>query len=157
MLIKSRPESKVSKGFTLIELMIVMSIVALLMGMVGPLAINSVDKARAKQEMLTLKNWLKKVSARAFYTGNKHDVSFNGKTIELYIENSELPFESVDFDSLFFQPQRIQFSINGFVNQHTLEGTFRDKPMVLDLYHWLNEEQVISNHRGTLYVDKATQ
>ena len=52
---------KKSYGFTLIELMVVMAIVALLLTMVGPLAISAVDKANAKQEMLTMKNWLKKV------------------------------------------------------------------------------------------------
>jgi prepilin-type N-terminal cleavage/methylation domain-containing protein len=67
------------KGFTLIELMIVMAIVSLLLGLVGPLAINNLEKANAKQELLTIKNWLTKISYRAFHTGKEHILKLSVK------------------------------------------------------------------------------
>jgi prepilin-type N-terminal cleavage/methylation domain-containing protein len=137
-------KAKISSGFTLIELMIVMSIVALLMGMVGPLAINSLEKAQAKQEMLTVKNWLRKVSYRAFTTGTEHIVKLSGKNIILQIKgDAELPIENKTFESLFFQPQELRYSQKGFVSPKQLIGTFRGKPMVVDLNQWVNNEKDI--------------
>ncbi|WP_085298083.1 prepilin-type N-terminal cleavage/methylation domain-containing protein [Cognaticolwellia mytili] len=133
------------RGFTLIELMIVMSIVALLMGMVGPLAINSLEKAQAKQEMLTVKNWLKKVSFRAFTTGKEHVVKFSGKNIILHLKGEALsPIENKTFESLFFQPQQLSYSAKGFVSPKLLSGTFRGKPMVINLSQWVNDETAIT-------------
>lgn len=131
-------------GFTLIELMIVMSIVALLMGLVGPLAINSVEKAQAKQEMLTLKNWLRKVSHKAFYTGKSHLIQLKGKQVLLFIKGEVDPIEQASFDSLFFQPQEINYNANGFVDLHTIKGTYRNNFLELELSTWLNNETYIN-------------
>jgi prepilin-type N-terminal cleavage/methylation domain len=43
---------KFSKGFTLIELIIVLSIVSLLLSVVAPISIKAVDKTEAKTELL---------------------------------------------------------------------------------------------------------
>ncbi|WDE13265.1 pilus assembly FimT family protein [Thalassomonas haliotis] len=124
-------------GFTLIELMVVMSIVALLMGMVGPLAINSLEKAQAKQEMLSLKNWFRKVSARAFNTGQQHTIKLTGKQVALYV-NKQGPVESVRFEFLFFQPQTLHFSTKGFVEPLLVTGSYRGSPLTLELAAWIN-------------------
>lgn len=129
------------KGFTLIELMIVMSIVALLMGMVGPLAMNGLEKAQAKQEMLSLKNWLRKIGARAFYTGKEHHVELEGKGVILFVTNEEKPIETVNFESLFFQPQSVSYSKKGFVDVSTVTGTYRGNPIELSLTAWVNGEE----------------
>tara|TARA_R110000772_G_scaffold154487_1_gene265504 strand:+ start:8072 stop:8572 length:501 start_codon:yes stop_codon:yes gene_type:complete len=141
-------------GFTLIELMIVMSIVALLMGMVGPLAIQSLEKAEAKQEMLTLKNWLRKVSARAYNTGYPYTVTLSGKEVILY-RTDNVPFSSNyivsttvtapqieihQFETLFFQPQTLHYNAKGFVEPSQLFGSYRNKPLELKLSHWINGE-----------------
>lgn len=127
-------------GFTLIELMIVMSIVALLMGLVGPLAINSVEKAQAKQEMLTLKNWLRKVSDKAFYTGKSHCIELQGKQALLFIKGNPDPIEKTAFESIFFQPQKINYNSNGFVDLNIVKGTYQNQLVELDLSSWLNNE-----------------
>ena len=57
------------KGFTLLEVMIVMAIVGLLMALVGPLTIKSHEKTQAKAELLTLQNWIRGNSYRAYATG----------------------------------------------------------------------------------------
>ncbi|NMP32945.1 type II secretion system protein [Thalassotalea sp. M1531] len=131
-------------GFTLIELMIVMSIVALLMGMVGPIAFNSLDKAKAKQEMLTLKVWFRKVSARAYQTGKNHTIELNGKKIFLYVENVLQPIEQTSFESLFFQPQQLKYNDKGFVDTDKLVGSYRGQPLELELSVWVNGETEIA-------------
>ena len=147
------------KGFTLIELLIVMSIVALLTSLVGPLAINSVDKANAKQEMLTLKNWLRKISYRAFATGNSYQLQLKGKRAQLFVNNEDVnsndlannangnliqqPIITYTFDTLFFQPQQLTYTAKGFVNPAFIEGTYRGKPLQLNLNEWVNGKEPI--------------
>lgn len=132
------------KGFTLIELMIVMAIVSLLMGLVGPLAINSFEKATAKQELLSVKNWLEKISYRSFSTGHKHVLTLSGKQAKLFILKNELePISSKAFDALFFQPQEIEFSKNGFSNTEKIIGTYRNTPLVIELHNSVNRLEKI--------------
>jgi prepilin-type N-terminal cleavage/methylation domain-containing protein len=152
------------KGFTLIELLVVMSIVALLTSLVGPLAINSVDKANAKQEMLTLKNWLRKISYRAFATGNSYQLQLRGKRAQLFVNNEGVNNEGVNnndetnnttsnliqqpiithtFDTLFFQPQQLTYTAKGFVSPVFIEGTYRGKPLQLSLNEWVNGKEPI--------------
>lgn len=132
--------NNIRRGFTLIELMIVMSIVALLMGLVGPLAINSVEKAQAKQEMLTLKNWLRKISDKAFYSGKSHRIELKGKQVLLFMKGEENSIAQTSFDSLFFQPQEIHYNPNGFADLKILKGTHRNNLIELNLSTWLNNE-----------------
>lgn len=152
------------KGFTLIELLVVMSIVALLTSLVGPLAINSVDKANAKQEMLTLKNWLRKISYRAFATGNSYQLQLRGKRAQLFVNNQDVNNQDVNnndlasnangnliqqpiithtFDTLFFQPQQLTYTAKGFVSPAFIEGTYRGKPLQLNLNEWVNGKEPI--------------
>ena len=136
-----------NRGFTLIELMVVMAIVALLLTMVGPLAINAVDKANAKQEMLNMKNWLRKISYRAFATGNSYQLKLTGKKAELFVidENDEKlqpPLISKTLDALFFKPQILTYNPKGFVTPTLVEGTYRNKTLKVDLSEWVNGEEI---------------
>ncbi|MDX2370003.1 MAG: type II secretion system protein [Colwellia sp.] len=134
-------KQKRNSGFTLIELMVVMSIVALLMTMVGPLAINAVDKANAKQEMLTIKNWLRKVSYRAFYTGQEYTIKLAGKEVQLFYRYEQITaITKIEFETLFFQPQTLNYNNRGFVEPNKVTGTFQGKTMELDLNSWVNSE-----------------
>lgn len=132
------------KGFTLIELMIVMAIVVLLMAMVGPLAINSLEKAQAKQEMLMVKNWLRKLSYRAFNSGEVHILKLSGKRLELFIgENSSTPIITKSLESLFFQPQMLTYNAKGIVLPEKVVGTYRNQPLSLDLSSWVNHSNAL--------------
>ena len=61
-------QTKSNQGFTLIELMIVMSIIALVMSLVGPMTIQGYEKIQSKEEQMTLQNWMKGNSYRSFAT-----------------------------------------------------------------------------------------
>jgi hypothetical protein len=118
-----------------------MSIVALLTAMVGPLAINSLERAEAKQEVLTLKSWLRKVSAKAFHTGQKHLVKLDGKQVQLFLFDNNQPISQKSFKAIFFQKQDLQFNKKGFVDLDNVSGTYRGKPLKLDLKTWINGEE----------------
>lgn len=134
-------------GFTLIELMIVLTIVGFLMTMVGPLAVQSVEKAQAKQEMLMMKNWLRKVSARSFNTGQAFELKLAGVKAELYIQGeTQQPLVSKTFESLFFQPQELLYNKKGFITPDILIGTYRERPLKINLSSWVNGEEEIKNN-----------
>ncbi len=125
-------------AFTLIELMIVMSIVALLMAIVGPMAINNLNKAEAKNELLLLKNWTKKISYRAYVSGQQLELVLNGKQAKLKSQSSLV--SDRNFEYLFFHPQRLTFSNKGFVLPSKIEGTYKDKKLDLDLSKMINSD-----------------
>tara|TARA_R110002167_G_scaffold366448_1_gene597402 strand:- start:23939 stop:24391 length:453 start_codon:yes stop_codon:yes gene_type:complete len=146
-------KKEMTEGFTLIELMIVMSIVALLMGMVGPLAINSLEKAQAKQEMLSINNWLRKIAFRAFSTGHQHIVNFSGKNVVLYSKGKEKEIiENKSFQTLFFQPQQLIYTSKGFVSPGVLIGSYRGKPLSIDLKVWVNNESELTNEHNQINI-----
>lgn len=130
-------------GFSLIELMIVLTIMAALITLVGPLAINTVEKTNAKQEMLTMRNWFKKINYRAFSTGQSHILKLSGKKADLFILGQEQkPIISKTFDSLFFQPQVLIYSGKGFVSPLIVTGNYREQSFTLNLQQWVNNEDV---------------
>jgi prepilin-type N-terminal cleavage/methylation domain-containing protein len=126
-------------GFTLIELMIVMSIVALLMSLVGPLTIKSYEKAKAVEESLSFKNWVIANSYRSFATGRegeftlkKSSATFSLQTQDGYTkrlavdqlddDNSLLELSGVNeadvlsianYEFLSFEPQKIRVNSYG--------------------------------------------
>ncbi len=133
-------------GFTLIEIIIVLSIVSLLMTVVGPLAINNLEKARAKQEMLTVKTWLRKISYRSYNTGNNYLLKLSGKKLELFLDSEIDEIQSTKvtskaLDYLFFQPQVLYYNSKGFVTPERVVGSYQEKALEIDLSEWVNHEQ----------------
>ena len=127
-------------GFTLIELMIVLAIAGVLMGFVGPLAIDAVDKAQAKQERLSIDNWLAKISMRSYATGEAHTLKLDGKSAILMRQDSEK--ETVIarkfFDFNFFPPQQLTYSSKGFVKPEKISVNYRTKQEFIDVGKLVN-------------------
>ncbi|WP_409424574.1 type II secretion system protein [Pseudoalteromonas sp. RW-H-Ap-1] len=129
-------------GFTLIEVMVVMTIIALLTGLVGPLAINSLDKAQAKSEILTLKNRLRKISYRAYILQSSAEVTFKGKEITISYNGSDIQPITITNEVLFFNEQVLYFNNYGFVQPLELNLTYRDINTTLDLASLINTSVV---------------
>ena len=68
---------KVSKGFTLLELIIVILLVALMVGMVSPLIIRSIQRSEVNQVGKNLLAALRKVRAHALITNNEQVITFS--------------------------------------------------------------------------------
>lgn len=127
---------KVQAGFTLIEIMVVMVLLALLMGTVGPMTINQLEKTKAKSDLLSLKSKLKAISAKAAIKNTGITAQFDGKEVTI-VENgkeSELIFEHV-----FFKRQTLAFNKNGFVFPDKLNATYRKNELSLDLNQSINQ------------------
>ncbi|CAH1552967.1 type II secretion system protein [Vibrio rotiferianus] len=156
MLVSNRRRSM--RGFTLIELMVVLVILGTMLSLVGPLAVSNVDKAKVTTEIAQLNNWITKVSLSAYYKGFPIIASFEGKQIRVFAEpvtrfddkeeqidhqpNETEIIDKIEFDVLFFQPQQIQFNKNGFPLQDTLRYQLNNSQIelsVLDIVYQRNE------------------
>jgi len=94
-----------------------------------------------------MKNWLRKISYRAFATGNSYQLKLTGKKAELFVidENDEKlqpPLISKTLDALFFKPQILTYNPKGFVTPTLVEGTYRNKTLKVDLSEWVNGEEI---------------
>jgi len=126
-------------GFTLIELMIVLMVMALLFGLVGPLTMKSLDRAEAKKEQLTVKNWLVGVSHRAYYSGNQFKVALEGKQIQLANFDGQV-IETFTMNSLFFTPTTVHFNRYGFTDKETVEVTVNGRSSSFNFADDINRE-----------------
>lgn len=127
------------KGFTLIELMVVMAIVALLVGLVGPMTMQQLDKAQAKAELLNLKRELVAVSQRAFFSDMQLTAKLAGKELNVFAEDNQTIIYNKNFDYLFFQPQEIVFNNIGFVDLISINANYRDEPLKININELINK------------------
>ena len=141
-MISASNKPALQSGFTLIELMVVMTIITLLIGLGGPLAINSLDKAQAKSEILTLKNRLRKISYRAYILQSSAEVTFKGKEITISYNGSNSQPITITNEVLFFNEQVLYFNNYGFVQPLKLNLTYRDINTTLDLASLINTSVV---------------
>ena len=121
-----------SRGFTLIELMVVIAIMSILMGLVGPLVASSVEKSQARVEAMMLENWMALISSRAFLSSKTHTLDLDGKSATLFDQNTQ-EVRSMDFDYLFFQPQTVTFNKYGFPSRLSLTYQLKNETIRLEL------------------------
>jgi prepilin-type N-terminal cleavage/methylation domain-containing protein len=133
-----RAPLKSTPGFTLVELLIVMTIVGTLLSLVGPLAIDSLSKAQARSEVLTLHNWIKYQSQRAFITGADVQISLKDKTAELTSAISDK--STREFEYLIFPPQVVVLTQHGFIKPDKIIATIVDQDISIDIKGWNESE-----------------
>lgn len=112
-------EKQLSQGFTLIELIIVMSIMTIVLSLVGPLTLKMIDKAQAQSELISLKNSIKKVSYIAFASATQHSFKLERKDISVFKSGTKQ--KQTRFDYLDFPSQVITFNSRGYPSPETLE------------------------------------
>ena len=119
--------------------MVVMAVVALLVGLVGPLTMQQLDKAQAKAELLNLKRELVAVSQRAFFSDMQLTAKLAGKELSVFSEDNQTIIYNKNFDYLFFQPQEIVFNNIGFVSLISINANYRDEPLTINLNDLINK------------------
>jgi len=132
----NQPIAVYQLGFTLVEMLIVMTIVGSLLSLVGPLAIDSLYKAQARSEILGMKNWLKYQSQRAFISGNNIHIQLKGKQAELVLSSLPNSPEVKQFEYLFFQPQDIHFSQHGVSRTRQVTASIAELEINIELEDW---------------------
>jgi len=98
---------KKTKGFSLIELMVVMAIMAVLLSLTGGLVTKNVDQQAKLVELEKVKQVFKRLGYKAFYSG--YNVYVKAKGYELIISTNNQEY-SVAFEYLSFK--ELEYTIN---------------------------------------------
>ncbi|MBQ4849242.1 Tfp pilus assembly protein FimT/FimU [Pseudoalteromonas sp. MMG012] len=126
-----------NNGFTLIELMVVMIITALLMGIVGPLAFNSLERVEAKAELLSLNQVISKSGQHAFTHNQSILIKFAGRELKIVTQPKGELLRAIDLEFLFFQPQEIYITKSGLTLTPEIHTRYKNKEMTLNVKHLL--------------------
>jgi len=78
-------------GFSLIELMVVMAIMAVLMGLTGGLVTKTVDQQTRMVELEKIQHYFKLLSYKAYYSGSPILLTVDGNSI--FINENEKMIE----------------------------------------------------------------
>lgn len=121
-----------SRGFTLIEILLVLVLGTLLVGLVAPLGVNQVEKARAQSEWLTLEREVRELALQAFLKSDHVTVHAAGHELawqSLYGEGGSMSFEQI----YFAQEQTITFNPNGIADAPHIEVVQRERTRRLNI------------------------
>ena len=100
-----------NKGFTLIELTIVVIIMMSAAALVGPLTFKELAKSQAKTEYLRLRNTIKQHTTLAFARGVRYQMRMKGNTL---VATSILGEQQFTYEHLTLPEQTFVISANGY-------------------------------------------
>jgi prepilin-type N-terminal cleavage/methylation domain-containing protein len=121
-----------SRGFTLVEILVVMVLLGTLLALVAPLAVNQLDRARAQSEWLALQRQVSRLTFEAFRRNDFLVMEADGGSLSWEWSSGERGAEN--YEQLFFPPvQRIQVNPNGVADTPRLEVVQRGTPRLIAL------------------------
>jgi len=119
-------------GITLIELMIVISLMMLIISLVGPLTLKMIDKAQAQTEYIRLQNKLKQLSYNAFTNAAEYELLFQGSHVKV-LKNNKFLLES-DYSYLTFNKQSISLNSRGYPYPEKLIVNLPNKQKQINIF-----------------------
>ena len=134
---------KHSQGFSLVELLIVLSIMMTMIGLVGGTVIDGVARARAQTEVVSIYGLLRKASISAFAMGQPVVVSFEGYFATTIAGASSETYEA-RFEFLSFDTQEVVFHRNGLPSTSELRVEVRGVVKTIDFASVFTAERQIS-------------
>jgi len=133
----ARRARRVEQAFTLVELLIVFVILGLLLGLVGPIAVERMDRARAQEEWLIARRTLTGLAFRAYADGRAVSIEADGARLR-WRTGADAP-RTRDFAHLFFPPQRVVINSHGIAVPARLTVQQGPRERVVELNGWLDE------------------
>ena len=119
------------KGATLIELLIVVSILMGMLAITGSLTIKTIERAKAQTEYISLQGLIRAASVKAFTSGSGLSIAFHSN--ELSISVGDRVLSEKKFDHLDFGIQNMKISRNGFPNVEFIEVRVNEVNKRIDL------------------------
>lgn len=110
-----------AKGFTLIELTIVIVIMAFAASLVAPLGFEELEKSRGKTEYLTLRNTIKLHTTKAFTQGVHYRMEMLNDTLTV---RSVLGVREYKYDYLSLPNLSFHINANGYPSVDRIEVQF---------------------------------
>jgi prepilin-type N-terminal cleavage/methylation domain-containing protein len=121
-----------ANGFTLVEMLIAISIMGLILSLVGPLTLKVIDRAQAQSELISFKNNLKKVSYVAFVSSTEHTFVFEDNNAIIF--KADKKYAKISFKHLLFTPQELTFNSRGYPSPEILEFNSANKTVSLNVF-----------------------
>lgn len=103
------------KGFSLIELIVVMSVVSVLLALTGGVVQKNISQQERLVEIERVKQYFKQLTYRSYYTGTDFLLEMSGKQINIYINQQEEPAESLEFKQITFVAQDFEIHHRGSI------------------------------------------
>ncbi len=119
-----------SKGFTLLEMMVVLTLVGLIVAATMPRLFLTIEAVRANTEERSLIELIDGVQLRAFF--RQHDRTLQFTEQQIGVKGSET--ELVQFDYLWFPDQTIAWNGNGFPDHQVMRYRLREEEKELRLF-----------------------
>ncbi len=127
-----------SRGFTLIELVIVVVIITLGAGLIGPLSLKELNKSRAKVEFLELRNTLKTATTRAYARGFGYQVVLTEKSLSLTSANGR---QIYNYEYITLPELSFYINSNGFPSVNSLMIVVGKKRQIMNMTDMLGVNQ----------------
>lgn len=120
------------RGFTLIEVLVVVLLASILITLVAPIGVEQVDKARAQTEFLELDRQIGRLSMDAFVRSDFVTLRAAGKQLTWQFEGGDRG--TIEFDQLFFDTeQQVVINPNGIADPHVLVLLQRDRSRTIEM------------------------
>jgi prepilin-type N-terminal cleavage/methylation domain-containing protein len=116
------PRGHPARGFTLVEVLVVLMIAALGVSLVAPSLINAYEGIKAAAEEQRLADILEAVTMKSFLRQTPYSLHFEENNMT--IEGSDV---IANFDYIVFSPVTIRFNGNGFADSKILKYVVREK------------------------------
>lgn len=129
--------SRAARGMTLIELLIVFSIIGVLGALVAPATAGLMGKARGQEQWLVVERQVNDLAFKAFAEGKP--VSITGRGSELILVVGDEPKRSLPLAGLFVDPeQTIRINSHGVAAPDRIVFRQGNRERVLVLNHWMS-------------------
>jgi prepilin-type N-terminal cleavage/methylation domain-containing protein len=121
----------VKRGFTLVELLIVLAIVGLLASLVAPYGGKLLEGAQGRNEMIEARRLVTSIGTRAYVSGRSASVLLEGSRISWTFEGTNQRMR--EFPRLYFDRQALEINRNGIAVPSRVNITRLGRREVLDL------------------------
>ena len=120
------------RGFTLVELLIVLAIVGTIISLVAPLGMRQLERTKAQEEWLVLERTLSGLAFNAFTQDAPITLEASGRQLS-WTQFDQTKPSMIEFEQLSFDRQIIAFNANGLADQSELRLRQRERARVMRL------------------------
>jgi prepilin-type N-terminal cleavage/methylation domain-containing protein len=126
------------RGMTLVELLVVFTIIGLLTALVAPVGGDVMARAQSQEEWMRLDRTLEGLAFKAYAEGRVLEIDARGTRLAWKVDGSEAGF--LNFEHIFFEGrQTIVINSNGVADRSSLSLRQRGRPRQIKLNRWLLE------------------